>query len=674
MERSEKINKDYLILGGLIAMTLVSGAILSSIKVNADDSTVDDISITVPVSCSLSSTGNDSHTATIPNGIYSANYSDTTSGVDYTNGIGTTTIKAYCNDNNGFSIYAIGYTGEEYGATNLVGNITNLTIPTGIYTAGDTTSKWSMKLTATSGTYAPIIAGSTSDTEKLSGDIDYSNYAEIPEEYTRVAYKNSITDIGTNAEGSILTTTYAAYISSTQAADTYEGKVKFTLVHPASVSPPAVPLATSNCPANKICYVPNANDIVGSMSSLGVVDASSTAGAQSTASNANPTLVAPNYSRSGYGFAGWSTDFAATSSSVIYGPNQTITISTSGTGDADVSTNGLILYPVWVASVGTIQDWGGCSDLTVASGSTTTLNSVTALTDQRDGNTYAVARLADGKCWMIENLRLEAENTRTAEKQALAEGYGASAIYGNFGGLADSENANFTATTNATDTIIANSLYYSNTPSGTASIDIGATGYPGFRMPRYNDNNINRELTASYNGNGSDSYYQWYSYGNYYTWHAAIADLTYNETNNQNVIGTSLCPAGWHLPTGGQTTVNTTADFYILGKAIMDGNEPESSITSGSNYYGPSTKNNDGDNATKAFRRFPNNFIYAGSFSSASMDKRGSSGRYWASTSSDNRWAYFLDISKSMFQGDYVDPGVSGSKAIGVPIRCVNRT
>ena len=49
------------------------------------------------------------------------------------------------------------------------------------------------------------------------------------------------------------------------------------------------------------------------------------------------------------------------------------------------------------------------------------LSSVTALTDQRDGETYAVARLADGNCWMIENLRLDAEDTLGDTNKVLAQ-------------------------------------------------------------------------------------------------------------------------------------------------------------------------------------------------------------------------------------------------------------
>ena len=36
----------------------------------------------------------------------------------------------------------------------------------------------------------------------------------------------------------------------------------------------------------------------------------------------------------------------------------------------------------------------------------TTVGSQALLTDTRDGNTYYVAKLKDGKCWMSQNLRL----------------------------------------------------------------------------------------------------------------------------------------------------------------------------------------------------------------------------------------------------------------------------
>ena len=62
------------------------------------------INILVPVSCSLTGTGMFSHNADMDNGTYQSE-------------IGTTTLKVFCNDSNGFSIYAAGYTGDEVGGT-----------------------------------------------------------------------------------------------------------------------------------------------------------------------------------------------------------------------------------------------------------------------------------------------------------------------------------------------------------------------------------------------------------------------------------------------------------------------------------------------------------------------------------------------------------------------------
>ena len=86
---------------------LMLGIILASNTVLADDNTsvVDEINITVPVSCTISGTGMNTHNANINNGLYEEN-------------IGTTTLHAFCNDNEGLAIYAAGYTGNEVGGEN----------------------------------------------------------------------------------------------------------------------------------------------------------------------------------------------------------------------------------------------------------------------------------------------------------------------------------------------------------------------------------------------------------------------------------------------------------------------------------------------------------------------------------------------------------------------------
>ena len=81
----KRINYELLALGGVVGLTILTGAILMSGEVLADDSVVDQINITVPVSCTMSGTGMNTHNAEIQNGTYTPN-------------IGTTTLHAFCND------------------------------------------------------------------------------------------------------------------------------------------------------------------------------------------------------------------------------------------------------------------------------------------------------------------------------------------------------------------------------------------------------------------------------------------------------------------------------------------------------------------------------------------------------------------------------------------------
>ena len=218
----------------LLILSLISTLILSSNHVSADDSIVTDVSITVPIACTMQGTGT-THVATLNPGTYSG-----ASGSEYENGIGKTTLTAICNDDNGFSIYAIGFTGDSYedeNHTKLIGNNTSSTISTKVYTNGDATSNWSMRLakvTDPTESYNP---------QNLSIHNSFDSWHTIPDVYTKVAeYKantgSSTTDL---ALGAKLETTYAAYIASNQSADTYVGQVRYTMVHPYNAREPEPP-------------------------------------------------------------------------------------------------------------------------------------------------------------------------------------------------------------------------------------------------------------------------------------------------------------------------------------------------------------------------------------------------------------------------------------------------
>ena len=629
MKRNKFFSKAMVVTSGLVMLTLTMGMLLVSGVVRADDSVSVQASITVPIACTMTGTGTDSHTAILAPNTYSG-----ASGSEYENGIGKTTLTAICNDDTGFSIYAVGYTGNEYGATNLVGENTSGTIATKVYASGDTASNWSMKVTKVTDStvsYNPA---------NMSIQNSYDSWHAVPSSYTKVA--QYLANTGSSATdttlGAKVETTYAAYIASNQSADTYEGQVKYTLVHPYNEQP-AQPQSSAS---GKICYYANASTAIGSM------------GCHSVASSV--ALLASNFSRQGYGFAGWSDkfDYATNSEAHFYGPQEQLSIPDTSiyTGEG----KGLSLYAVWVESEGDLQDSSKvatvCNRLIQAPiDGTANLSSVSALTDQRDNKTYAIAKLADGNCWMIENLRLESTNSDNSTG-ALARGYGASSTYGNFSGLADAENANFS------DSTTANSLYSVDGSNGT--ISIGSSNYPGNRMPRYNNLNTpesasNRPQSPIGNSFANDNTtVGMYSYGNYYTWHAAIADTTYYGSGDHGT--TSLCPTGWRLPIGAQSTANMS-----FGKLSVELGGPANGATANSS----STPT--GAVMSAKVRSYPNNFLYSGYFNTSSAYNRGGGGYYWSSTAYSSFISYRLRLGNTT-----VCPGTEYSDMYyGYSIRCM---
>lgn len=130
---------------------------------------------------------------------------------------------------------------------------------------------------------------------------------------------------------------------------------------------------------------------------------------------------------------------------------------------------------------------------------TVTKDSIPALTDQRDNKVYTIAKLADGKCWMTENLRLDnSANITVSNTQSYNNSFGEVFI-----GLPESSNTGWS-------TNVSNNLYPESLKLNT------------FTLPQLNTNNTNNNLPSSHNNNTLFS--RWSSYGNYYSWAAAVAD------------------------------------------------------------------------------------------------------------------------------------------------------
>ena len=211
MEKQQPYKCIYGITGLLVFFCVFSILMLASSSIHADDDVVDDVNISVPVSCTLNGVGMDTHNATIIQGQVNSS-------------IGESTITAFCNDADGFSIYAIGFSLDDEGETSMISSSVGYSsiIQTGTSKVGNE-SQWAMKILPDS-TNNPLYPITIRD--------EYSDFYSVPDDYDRVAWRTSSTDVGSYAVGSTFRTTYQAYISPLQAPDTFVGKVKYTLVHP----------------------------------------------------------------------------------------------------------------------------------------------------------------------------------------------------------------------------------------------------------------------------------------------------------------------------------------------------------------------------------------------------------------------------------------------------------
>ena len=202
-----------------IPLLIVSSVVLSHLSLHSaatdsssgSTSSTDSLSFSISSSCTLSSVVDSSHTAELINGTY-------------TNGIGKTTITTLCNDGNGYSVYAVGYSNNEEGNNRLVNTeSSNFNIVSGTAESGNT-SNWAMSL------------NNLKDDPSLTPPtitLDYDGiYGIVPDRWTKVASLPArATDM---VKGSSFTTTYAVYTSSSQYAGTYNGQVKYMLTHPNS--------------------------------------------------------------------------------------------------------------------------------------------------------------------------------------------------------------------------------------------------------------------------------------------------------------------------------------------------------------------------------------------------------------------------------------------------------
>ena len=572
VQSAERVS--FAVFGGLMATTLLSGAILSNIKVSADTTKTTDVSVSVSSVCNLTSNVSEAHTAEI------------TPGLDFEDNIGTTDMTATCNDGNGYAIYAVGFTGDAIGQTNstkLVG--TGGTIDTRDYDASyKDTSYWSMQLTAGTGADAATIENS------------YNSYKAIPATYTKVASKASATSA---TPTTAFSTTYGAYAVTSQTAGDYSGKVKYILVHPGSNQPGTYTIAFS------------ANGGTGTMASqTGLTNY------EDQTINTMSGITAP----SGYQFAGWcnnqqsgasATNPQTTCSGTTYNDNGTVPANTVNANST------LTLYAIW-------QEVPSMQSMTSAKLAELMPNTgdATIIPDVRDDQNYTIAKLADGKYWMVENLNLA-------------------------GGAALSA-----ADTDVTSDYISSFSTSNNLTKTDNTIVLPASSTSGFDTENYSYVYNTGNKTSTCTSPGCYSYYSWDA--------ATLGSSRGIATDNQNAEQ-SICPKNWKLPTtynGTDSDTNPT-DFRGLMMALGGFNTVQT--------YNSST-NPTGATMYGKISASPYNFLLAGLYYNGSFYSGGSYGYYWSATSYSNSSSarnLRFDSSNVYSASNY------GGRTYGFSVRCL---
>ena len=394
-------------------------------------------------------------------------------------------------------------------------------------------------------------------------------------------------------------------------------------------------------------FTATANDLTYSITYNGNGDGATGTPSKQTGSAAEGVGVtignAPT--RDKYVFLGWCSQQTKdeTCAGEVYQPN--------GTYKLINDKNELNLYAMWAR---VMQNWDGCSTLAEA---TTSGDNQISLIDTRDNKLYYVAKLADGNCWMTEDLDYDvvAGVPLTAEKTDL----GYASDDGKNGGGNGSGKYTWTPdkSTYPTGRDTWNNTRATSTTDGEKGDYIAQSYDPG-------DFCWNKKVEPS---GGSGSSADWfmqhtfackrhegndpnlhYYIGNYYSYGAAVAQ---NDTSikqeNGDYYDTSICPAGWQLPRNdGDKSFNN-----LFEKAKSKG----SPITSG---------------VSGNVQNAPYYFTYNDMWSGSQGAGLGYGAHYRTSVVSSKSDSYILDF----FGNSNLRPQFNSAwRAHGFSVRCVAR-
>ena len=343
----------------------------------------------------------------------------------------------------------------------------------------------------------------------------------------------------------------------------------------------------------------------------------------STTPDSTVNIASNTPTRAGYKFIGWCTVVPTNNNGTdectggtTYQPSATLTIDQTGTG------NNFHFYAMW-EKIYTMQEFAAGTASTTCPAMST--GDTLKLTDSRDNQEYTIGKLADNKCWMLDNLALDLTN------ETILNGL-----------TADNTNINTTSDPGALAALKGTTPGTTSDKYATAKVANWTFSY-SYSAPLVNL--TNKDVIPQ----GSDPMAstvlagEW-KVGGYYNYCAASAgSYCYGNGTSQGTSSgnatSSICPKGWRMPT------SNTGEMTVLYNAYSSGSP----------------------NQYTAFRT-AFHLPLSGYFYNGSVRDQGSVGNWWSSTRYDyDDYMHYLYVSTSS-----IGPASVGlSRYYGCSLRCI---
>ena len=318
---------------------------------------------------------------------------------------------------------------------------------------------------------------------RFSDNTTNTNYQPFA---TSIPFNESDSAVNNDAR----TITFGAKVNTEQAPGTYELALVFT-----AVANPGLQSLVINFDEG----VESVAVKTGSATGTTVGTVSTSGGAVNGLAYNTAYYLVPTYA-SGKGLSAWSQP------SGTVGTLSCVATSTCDTDETPYYTTGDGTNAVILASKNKLY----LQDVT----SSTCPETATLVYDSRDEEKYMIQKLADEKCWMLDNLRLGSTSSMTLKNT----------------------DTNITASTYTLPASISSGFNsYTAAQINTASKATNATYSSNITSSSFNDNN-----TAKI--------------GVYYNYYAATAGGIRSSSNSSNASADrDICPKGWRMPTGGSS-------------------------------------------------------------------------------------------------------------------------